>query len=80
LQAASAKGFAAFFNEAEWVKIQKYRIKTGKNGKKTCGNGPFAVDKVCEKTQGKRRWVFFRTRMDTGFPRNCAGNPHNGGG
>jgi DNA-binding protein HU-beta len=49
LQAASAKGFAAFFKEAEWAKIQKYRIKTGKNGKKPVETGLLPLTKFAKR-------------------------------
>jgi hypothetical protein len=49
LQAASAKGFAAFFKEAEWAKIQKYRIKTDKNGKKPVETGLLPLTKFAKR-------------------------------
>jgi hypothetical protein len=54
--AALDKGFAHTHRSA----LAPFKEKTLKNRQKpqkTCGNRAFAVDKVFQKPQGKRRWV-----------------------
>jgi hypothetical protein len=49
------RGFAGSHEAAENVGNPEKWHKNLKKWQKTCGNRAFAVDKVCEKTQGKRR-------------------------